>query len=75
MKQTLQSIVGKFHAVRVGWAQVPETARNRADMWYAGMAISPAEFSRQMGNLQISLQSANEAGRRSRTQARQPAVQ
>ncbi len=55
MKPTLQSIIDKFSALRQSWAQVPEVASHREQVWYAGLAVSPVEFTGDLSKLQSSL--------------------
>jgi hypothetical protein len=59
MKETLQSIIERFRAVQHSWSQVPEGAFQREQVWYAGLAVSPAEFTDQLSKLQGSLQREN----------------
>jgi hypothetical protein len=56
MKETLQSLLRRFQTVRAEWPKVPDTGSPREEVWYTGLAVSPAEFSQQLSSLQISLQ-------------------
>jgi hypothetical protein len=56
MKEALQSLIDRFQGVRHSWPQVPQAAFSRDHVWYAGLAVCPAEFSQQLVNLQLSLQ-------------------
>jgi hypothetical protein len=59
MKEALQSIIERFQGVRHSWPQVPEVAFRRDHVWYAGLAVSPVQFSQQLVSLQLSLQGEN----------------
>lgn len=52
----ITSLFQRFKAAFQAWSQVPDTAANREEIWFAGLAVSPADFSKQLSNLQISLQ-------------------
>ena len=56
MKETLQSLIQRFQTARAAWPKVPDTARQQEQVWFAGLAGSPAEFSQQLSSLQLSLQ-------------------
>ena len=56
MKEAIQSMSKRFQAAWMAWSQVPEAAYNREEVWFAGLAVAPAEFSKQLSSLQISLQ-------------------
>jgi hypothetical protein len=55
MKETLHSLICRFGALQQSWAQVPEVASHREQVWYAGLAVSPVEFTEQLAQLQGSL--------------------
>jgi hypothetical protein len=73
MKKTLQSVANRFHALKLAWSQIPETAFARDQVWYAGLPVSPyfkpdAEpegFSRQLSRLQDSLRGGESAAKSS----------
>lgn len=52
----IQSTLKRFRSAWMAWSQVPETAYNREEVWFAGLAVAPADFSNQLSKLQISLQ-------------------
>ncbi len=62
MKEALHSLIDRFQGVRHAWPQVssfmkpPEVAFSRDQVWYAGLAVCPVQFSRQLVSLQLSLQ-------------------
>jgi hypothetical protein len=56
MRDVLQSLVERFQGIRHTWPQVPEVAFTQDQVWYAGLAVCPVDFSRQLATLQLSLQ-------------------
>jgi hypothetical protein len=56
MRETLQNLIERFQTARAAWPRVPDTARHQEQVWFAGLAVSPVEFSQQLSNLQLSLQ-------------------
>jgi hypothetical protein len=59
------SLAAHFRKWRTEMMQTIETTESRpnpenAPEWYAGLVVSPAAFSQQLGDLQISLQRANQ---------------
>jgi len=56
MMEAIQSMSKRFQSAWLAWSQVPETAVNREEVWFAGLAVAPAEFSKQLSSLQVSLQ-------------------
>jgi len=53
-------------------SSAPTTAG--APEWYAGLAVSPASFSRQLGEMQTSLQRANSVAQLGGAEAEQMTV-
>jgi hypothetical protein len=41
----------------------PDPGTSRAPEWYAGLAVSPAAFSHELSEMQLSLQRANNASK------------
>jgi hypothetical protein len=56
MRETLQSLVERFQGIRHSWPQAPDAARRQDQVWYTGLAVCPVDFSRQLTDLQLSLQ-------------------
>jgi hypothetical protein len=56
MKEAIQSIFGRFRAACQAWSQEPETPGIPEEVWFAGLAVTPADFSNQLSKLQTSLQ-------------------
>ncbi len=52
----MQSLIERFQGACFSWPQVPQAAREQDQVWYAGLAVCPVEFSRQLVKLQLSLQ-------------------
>ena len=59
MKARMQHLMQRFQTAHQSWTQVPDAARARDEVWFAGMVVSPAEFSGQLAGLQVSLQREN----------------
>jgi hypothetical protein len=60
---TWNTLVLRFRAWIAEMKETLETAKSEpatnSPEWYAGLAVSPASFSRQLGDLQVSLLRAN----------------
>jgi hypothetical protein len=56
MKEALQSLFDLFHGAKHTWPKAPKTAQEQDQVWYAGSAVCPVEFSQQLVSLQLSLQ-------------------
>jgi hypothetical protein len=59
MKETLQKLMARFQRVRASWPKAPDSARREEQVWFAGLAVSPVDFSQQLSGLQLSLQREN----------------
>jgi hypothetical protein len=66
MRETLQNLIQRFQTAKGAWPRVPDTARKQEQVWFAGLAVSPVEFSQQLSNLQLSLQREGREARESR---------
>jgi hypothetical protein len=55
MLQALKALSERLKTARETAFQIPESARQIDSVWYAGMAIRPADFSQQLSSLQLSL--------------------
>jgi hypothetical protein len=56
MNRVLTSLIHRIQEAKPSLFKIPDTARNVDSGWFVGMAISPTEFSQQLGRLQVSLQ-------------------
>jgi hypothetical protein len=57
MKEALQTLIERFHNVRQAWPQAPSgPGLHQEQVWYAGLAVCPVDFSQQLTKLQLSLQ-------------------
>jgi hypothetical protein len=56
MKEAIHSTIARMRSAWEAWSQVPQTSYNREEVWFAGLAVAPAEFSNQLSKLQNSLQ-------------------
>jgi hypothetical protein len=55
MMESIQSVMKRLQTTWLAWSQAPDTALDREEVWFAGLAVAPDDFSRQLSKLQASL--------------------
>jgi hypothetical protein len=56
MKETVHNLIERFQLAQASWSKVPDEARRQEQVWFAGLAVSPVDFSQQLSSLQLSLE-------------------
>jgi hypothetical protein len=59
MKEAILSMMKRLQTAWLAWSRVPETASAREEVWFAGLAVAPDDFSSQLSRLQTSLHREN----------------
>ena len=50
--ESIQSVMKRLQTTWLAWSQAPDTALDREEVWFAGLAVAPDDFSRQLSKLQ-----------------------
>jgi hypothetical protein len=59
MTVSIQSVMKRLQASWLAWSQAPDAACAREEVWFAGLAVAPDDFSKQLSRLQTSLHREN----------------